>query len=79
MVTDGVTFAWLCDVFVDRQLRGKGIGAMLIDGIVDECRPLGLRRIALCTDDAHNLYAKFGFARVAPAGTWMERLDQPSS
>ncbi|POH66062.1 MULTISPECIES: GNAT family N-acetyltransferase [Cryobacterium] len=79
MVTDGVTFAWLCDVFVDPGVRGRGIGAMLIAGIVDHCRPLGLRRIALSTDDAHGLYAKFGFAPLALTGAWMERLDQPNS
>jgi GNAT superfamily N-acetyltransferase len=61
MVTDGVTFAWLCDVFVDPEFRGQGIGAMFIAGIAEDCRPLGLRRIALSTDDAHGLYDKFGF------------------
>lgn len=79
IVTDGVTFAWLCDVFVDPEVRGRGIGAMLIGGIVDHCRPLALRRIALSTDDAHGLYAKFGFAPLASSESWMERLDQPNS
>jgi GNAT superfamily N-acetyltransferase len=79
MVTDGVTFAWLCDVFVDPGVRGRGVGAMLIAGIVEECRPLGLRRIALSTDDAHGLYTKFGFTPLVRTGAWMERLDQPDS
>ena len=79
MVTDGVTFAWLCDVFVDPGVRGRGVGAMLIAGIVEGCRPLGLRRIALSTDDAHGLYAKFGFTPLVRTGAWMERLDQPDS
>ena len=79
MVTDGVTFAWLCDVFVDPEVRGQGIGEMLIAGIVEDCRPLGLRRIALATADAHALYAKFGFTPLASAEGWMERLDQPDS
>jgi GNAT superfamily N-acetyltransferase len=79
MVTDGVTFAWLCDVFVDPEIRGHGIGTMLIDAIVEHCRPLGLRRIALSTDDAHGLYTKFGFAPLAAAEGWMERFDQPNS
>jgi len=79
MITDGVTFAWLCDVFVDPDFRGQGIGEMLIAGIVEDCRPLGLRRIALATADAHGLYTKFGFAPLAEAESWMERLDQPNS
>lgn len=79
MVTDGVTFAWLCDVFVDPQVRGHGIGTLLVEGIVEHCHPLGLRRIALSTDDAHGLYAKFGFAPLATGEAWMERLDKPHS
>lgn len=79
MVTDGVTFAWLCDVFVDPEVRGHGVGAVLIAGIVEDCRPLGLRRIALSTDDAHGLYSKFGFAQLDLPETWMERLDKPNS
>ncbi|MFT2817683.1 GNAT family N-acetyltransferase [Leifsonia sp. A12D58] len=79
MVTDGVTFAWLCDVFVDPEVRGHGIGALLVEGIVEHCRPLGLRRIALSTDDAHGLYAKFGFAPLATSEAWMERLYNPNS
>jgi GNAT superfamily N-acetyltransferase len=79
LVTDGVTFAWLCDVFVNPEARGQGIGVMLIDGVVAACAPLGLRRIALSTQDAHGLYEKLGFARLGDATTWMERLDQPHS
>jgi GNAT superfamily N-acetyltransferase len=78
-VTDGVTFAWLCDVFVDPEVRGLGIGALLIDGIVREFEPAGLRRIALATNDAHGLYAKFGFTPIASADTWMERRHNPDS
>jgi GNAT superfamily N-acetyltransferase len=37
MIIDGVTFAWLCDVFVDPEVRGHGIGALLIAGVVQEC------------------------------------------
>lgn len=59
--------------------RGHGMGAMLIAGIVDDCRPLGLRRIALSTDDAQGPYARFGFAPLAISVAWMERLDQPNS
>ncbi len=79
MVTDGVTFAWLCDVFVDPAIRGHGIGTMLIDAIVENCRPWGLRRMALSTHDAHGLYTKFGFAPLADVDGWMERFDQPNS
>ncbi|MCY7325026.1 MAG: GNAT family N-acetyltransferase, partial [Microbacteriaceae bacterium] len=79
MVTDGATFARLCNVFINPHVRGQGAGAALIAGIVEDCRPLGLRCIALLTDDAHGVYPKFGFARLDVSGTLMKRLDKPSS
>lgn len=59
--TDGVTFGWLCDVYIDREVRGRGLGAALSSVIVDAIRPLGLKRFMLSTVDAHELYAKSGF------------------
>jgi len=61
VVTDGATFAWLCDVFVASSERGRGIGVALVDGVVAALQPLGLTRILLATGDAHGLYEKFGF------------------
>ena len=77
VITDGVTFAWLCDVFVDPTVRGHGIGKALIAGILDECDPLGLRRIALSTNDAHGLYSNLGFSTLITPETWMERIVNP--
>ena len=62
VVTDAVTFAWLCDVFVDPGVRGDGVGKMLIAGVIADLEPLGLKRIMLATADAHGLYARYGFA-----------------
>ncbi|QDZ15749.1 GNAT family N-acetyltransferase [Humibacter ginsenosidimutans] len=73
VVTDGVTFAWLCDVFVDPSQRGNGIGVGLIGGVISDLEPLGLKRIALATGDAHGLYAKFGFAPLENPSMWMAR------
>lgn len=61
VVTDRVTFAWLCDVFVDAAVRGRGAGKMLVEGVVDDLRPFGITRILLATADAHGLYAQYGF------------------
>lgn len=61
VVTDGVTFAWLCDVFVASEARGRGVGVALVEGVVAMLEPLGLTRIMLATGDAHGLYEKFGF------------------
>ena len=59
--TDGVTFGWLCDVYIAREARGRGLGTALSKVIVDAVRPLGLKRFMLSTLDAHELYAKAGF------------------
>tara|TARA_R110002020_G_scaffold194226_12_gene394872 strand:+ start:1655 stop:2074 length:420 start_codon:yes stop_codon:yes gene_type:complete len=75
VVTDGVTFAWLCDVFVDPEVRGEGVGIGLIEGVVTALEPLGLRRILLATADAHGLYEKFGFAALVQPERWMARLQ----
>ncbi|ALJ21481.1 GNAT family N-acetyltransferase [Microbacterium sp. No. 7] len=77
VVTDGVTFAWLCDVFVDAAARGRGIGKQLVEGVVADLEPLGLKRIALATGDAQGLYAQYGFAEVTGA-TWMTRAGAAS-
>lgn len=74
VVTDGVTFAWLCDVFVASDARGRGIGVSLIEGVVEALAPLGLKRIALTTADAHGLYEKFGFASLDRPQDWMARV-----
>lgn len=59
--TDGVTFGWLCDVYMVREIRGRGLGTALSSVIVDAVRPLGLNRFMLSTVDAHQLYEKAGF------------------
>jgi GNAT superfamily N-acetyltransferase len=61
VVTDGATFAWLCDVYVDRDFRGRGVGLLLSRAVVDRLAPLHLTRVMLSTTDAHGLYERVGF------------------
>lgn len=75
VITDGVTFAWLCDVFVDAAARGRGIGVALIEQIMASLEPLGLRRIGLTTADAHGLYERFGFRPLDRPEQWMARMS----
>ncbi|MEU6059550.1 GNAT family N-acetyltransferase [Streptomyces sp. NPDC047097] len=70
VVTDQATFAWLCDVYVDRTARGRGIGGALVTAVRARLAPLGLRRIMLATADAHGLYARHGFT-APPDGEFM--------
>lgn len=51
---------WLCDVFIDEDYRGKGIGKKLIETIVNYDELQGLNGL-LGTADAHSLYEQFGF------------------
>lgn len=44
-----------------------------MQGIVDDLEPLGLKRTALFTEDAHTLFEKFGFQRLPDAAGWMLR------
>ncbi|OIJ66710.1 GNAT family N-acetyltransferase [Streptomyces mangrovisoli] len=74
VITDRATFAWLCDVYVDRSVRGKGVGTAMVAAVREDLRPYGLRRILLATHDAHGVYEKVGFAPLAEPGQWMVHL-----
>jgi GNAT superfamily N-acetyltransferase len=71
-VSDGATFAYLADVFVLAEHRGRGLGLELIREIVDG-GPHAEVRWLLHTADAQRLYAKLGFAEGPPPHPQMER------
>ena len=61
VVTDTATFAYLADVFMLPQHRGKGLSKWLVACIHAHPDLQGLRRWVLATKDAHGLYAQFGW------------------
>lgn len=67
VISDFATFAYLADVFVLPEHRGKGVSKQLMETILEHRDLQGLRRFLLATLDAHGLYAQFGF----------EPLDHP--
>ena len=75
VVTDYATFAWLADVFVLEEARGKGLGTWLIEVILAHPELQGFRRWTLATKDAHEIYRKFGFSELKRPERWMERRD----
>ena len=70
-VSDGHTTAYLADVFVATELRGRGLGVELVRFSVDEGPLAHVRKWLLHTADAHSLYRKVGFGE--PDGRAMER------
>jgi GNAT superfamily N-acetyltransferase len=62
IVTDYATYAWLCDVFIVPEFRGRGLGKWLM--ACSQAHPATAVALQmLCTRDAHGLYEKFGFSR----------------
>ncbi len=76
VVTDRATFAYLCDVYIAREARGRGLGTALAAAVRDHLAPYGLRRTLLATADAHAVYAKAGFAPLGKPEQWMA-LSEP--
>lgn len=74
VITDHATFAWLCDVYVDRSARGKGLGTALVTAVRDHLAPHGLRRVLLATHDAHGVYDKVGFEPLDEPAHWMQLI-----
>lgn len=78
VVTDDATFAWICDVYVDPKLRGRGIGAWLSQALVEELvERRGILRLLLATRDAHAVYATAGFEPLTGVWRWMEIDRRP--
>jgi GNAT superfamily N-acetyltransferase len=75
VVTDGAGFAYLGDVFVVDAARGHGLGKRLMAFVMAHPQLQRVRRFMLATRDAHELYARHGFAPLARPEVFMERYD----
>ena len=73
VVTDKATFAYLGDVFILSEFRGRGLSKWLMEVIISHPDLQGLRRWILATRDAHKLYRKFGFDALKFPERWMEK------
>ena len=76
VVTDRATFAYLCDVFVDAEARGAGLGEWMVSCVLEHPELQGLRRICLMTRDAQGLYERFGFRPMPDPARYLE-IHQP--
>jgi N-acetylglutamate synthase-like GNAT family acetyltransferase len=75
LVTDQATFAWLCDVYIEKNFRGLTLSKWLLECIATSGLTKGLRRTCLATRDAHGLYKYFGFEVTQTPQNWMEIKD----
>ena len=76
VVTDLATFAYLADVFVVEDCRGRGLGDWLVESILLHPQLQGLRRFALITRDAAPLYERHGFSPPPSSFGYMEIVNR---
>jgi GNAT superfamily N-acetyltransferase len=74
VITDYVVFAYLMDVFIAEEHRGKGYSSILIDAMMKEPVLKKVKIWRLATSDAHYLYEKFGFKALAHPEKMMEKI-----
>lgn len=77
LVTDRATFAWLCDVFVLPDHRGRGLGRALARAAVEHPDVTSVRRVMLATRDAHGMYEPLGFRPLSDPATWLSIRRRP--
>lgn len=73
VISDHATIAYLGDVFVLPEYRGRGLSKWLMECVVSHPELQGLRRWILATRDAHGLYERFGFTPLKSPAIFMER------
>ena len=79
LVTDKATFAYLADVFILPEHRGKGLSKWMLSVIHAHPELQGLRRWMLGTKDAHGLYEQFGWQPLSEeAKRRLMQLHQPA-
>jgi GNAT superfamily N-acetyltransferase len=71
-VTDYATFAWLADVFIAEEYRGRGLGKWLVEVVLSHPELQSVPRWFLATRDAQELYRRFGFSALTAPERRME-------
>jgi N-acetylglutamate synthase-like GNAT family acetyltransferase len=88
VISDRATFAYLCDVYVEPEHRGRGLSKALVAAVLAHPDLQNLRRWMLVTADAQSLYEQFGFRVVTKPechmeihrpGIYMDRLGSDDS
>ncbi|MCV9933627.1 GNAT family N-acetyltransferase [Flavobacterium sp. LS1R47] len=74
VITDYVVFAYVMDVFITEEHRGKGYSSILIERMINEPALKDVKIWRLATSDAHFLYRKFGFTALKSPEKMMEKV-----
>jgi len=75
VISDRATIAYLGDVFVLPEFRGRGLAKWLVECVMPHPELRGLRRWILVTRDAHGLYEQLGFKPLGRPEGYMELHD----
>ena len=78
VVTDRAVFAYLMDVFVLPEFRGRGISKALMRAVLNHPELQNLRVFLLATRDAHGLYEQFGFKPLSNPNVYLA-IQNPES
>jgi N-acetylglutamate synthase-like GNAT family acetyltransferase len=73
VISDYTTFAYLADVFIIEEERGKGLSKWLMECILMHSQLQGLRNFCLMTKDAQSLYERFGFKNIPRPENFMAK------
>ena len=74
IATDYTVFAYLMDVFILPEYRGKGYSKKLIQTVIKDTELQSCTVWMLKTADAHGLYKQFGYTELKHPEKLMERL-----
>ncbi|MDB6036651.1 MAG: acetyltransferase [Verrucomicrobiales bacterium] len=77
VVSDRARLAYLCDVWIDSEHRGKGLGRLIVRYALEHPELARVKWI-LATADAHGVYANLGFKPLSEPQRWMERASTAS-
>lgn len=73
VLTDKVVLSYIMDVIIFDAYRGKGLGKMLIEYILNHPIIKNVQTIALKTKDAHGMYEPYGFNKIGDSSMWMAK------
>jgi GNAT superfamily N-acetyltransferase len=74
VITDSVTYAYLCDVYIVEERRGHGLGSWLIQSVLEHPQLRQIKRVCLITHDAQPFYLGLDFQFASRSDYYMERL-----